>query len=212
MKNLLLILLISSLFFFSCENDVVDYGLGKYYQEFATVLNDSAYLLDTGQTLYNVNYKKSKTLEMGKRVLLTYSYDKTGIFPYDYTIIVHGLSEIGLRELKVVAQKDLDALPTDPVCLESVWLGSHYLNMRFYINYNSKPHSIGIFSDSTQLNADTVRIYFIHDLNDDLPGYPAHLSLSFDLGKVLGPPENKKILSLNINTNNYSIKSYEFKY
>jgi hypothetical protein len=213
MKTLLFSLLpILFLFFLSCESDEVDYGLGEYYQEIATVLNDSAYLLDTGQTLCNINYKKMKALDAGKRVFLTYSYEKQCETFCDSVIYLHGLLEITQGKLKAVDEKDLDALPVEPVHLESVWLGSHYLNLRIYINYNSTPHSIGLFTDSTRLNADTVCIYFVHDLNGDLPGYPRALFLSFDLENILGFPDGKKNVSLNLNTGSYANKTYKFKY
>jgi hypothetical protein len=213
MKTLLFSLLpILSLFFFSCKSDEVDYGLGEYYQEIATVLNDSVYLLDTGQTLCNINYKKIKALDAGKRVFLTYSYEKQRETSCDCAISLHGLLEITQGELKTFDEKDLDALPVEPVHLESVWLGSHYLNLRIYINYNSMPHSIGLFTDSTRLNADTVCIYFVHDLNGDSPGYPRASYLSFDLENVLGFPAGQKNILLNINTSNYANKTYKFKY
>jgi hypothetical protein len=213
MRTLLLLLPLSSLFFLSCASEeVVDYGFGEYYQELATVLNDSAYMLDTGQTLCNKDYKKNKTLDAGKRVLLTYSYEKQNVTSYNFAISLHGLSEIILGELNAIAKNELDDFPTEPVRLESVWIGSHYLNVHFYFNYHSTSHSIGLFSDSTQLHADTVPLYFVHDSKGDLPGYAVHSYLSFDLEKVLGSPENRKNLLLNINTTNYANKTYEFRY
>jgi hypothetical protein len=199
--------------FFSCEDDTVDYGLGEYYQNLATVLNDSAYILDSGESLYNVNYEQNKPLDANKRVFLTYSYAEKENSLYDHAIVVHGISEIAQSELKAVDKARIDSFPAEPVFLESVWIGSHYLNMQFYFNYHSKSHSIGLMTDSLQLHADTIQLYFKHDTNLDSPGYPAHLFLSFDLEQVLGKPvENKKPLAVHINTDNYADDTYKFNY
>jgi hypothetical protein len=212
------LLLLAGFFFlfFSCEEDTVDYGLGEYYQNIATVLNDSIYLLDSGEALYNSNYRANKALEANKRFFLTYSLEKEKNTPCGHAIALHGASEITLGELKAVDESAIDSFPAHPVRLESVWIGSHYLNMRFYFNYMSKTHSIGLLTDSSGLADDTLRLYFKHDANQDSPGYPVQLFLSFDLEKVLGKPGNEstggKCLLLDINSSNYADKTYKFNY
>lgn len=199
---------------FSCEEDKIDYGLGEYYEEIATVLNDSAYLLDSNISVVNINaYRRGeKSPEAGKRVLLMYSYTNMEIPPYDRAVIVHSVSELSTGELKLVGRKDIDSLRADPLRLESIWLGSRYLNMQFYLNFKSEVHSVGLFTDSIGLHNDTVHIYFKHDSNNDPPGYPVHSFLSFNLGKVLGNPEKKKILSVKVKSDNYVDEIYEFVY
>ena len=96
--------------------------------------------------------------------------------------------------------------------LESVWPGSHYLNMQFYLNYKSEAHKIGLLTDSTRLGSDTLLIRFIHDTNNDPPGYPSHAYLSFDLKEVLGDPGKSRPISVQINTSNYGNKTYTFDY
>jgi hypothetical protein len=197
--------------FFSCEEYEVDYALGEYFQEIATTLNDSAYALDSGETLCRVSRTTNKSPEAGKRVFLTYSYVDKKIDFYDSAVTIHRLSEILTGELRL--ENKPDTFPADPIRLESVWIGDHYLNMRFYFNYNSKPHSIGLLTHSTHLHSDTIRLYFTHDLNGDFSGYPVYSLLSFDLEKVLGSPERMKPLLVYINTSNYTNKEYyEFKY
>jgi hypothetical protein len=203
----------SSFFFVSCEEDNVDYGLDAYYQNLAVVLNDSVYMLDSGETIYSTNYKTRKSLETGKRVFLTYSYlPEQPVVSYDRAVVVHGFSEITSGQLQAVSKKEVDELPVEPVRLQSAWLGGRYLNMQFYINWKSTPHSIGLLTDSTRLQADTVSIYFKHDLNGDLPGSLTHLFVSFDLADVLGAPGNEKPLLVHINTSNYANKIYKFNY
>jgi hypothetical protein len=203
-------------FFFSCEEDTIDYGLGEYYQNIATVLSDSVYLLDSGETLYDVAYGAKKAREASKRFLLTYSILKERNTFYDHAIALHGASEITMGELKAVADTTIASFPAHSIRLESVWTSSHYLNMQFYFNYVSKTHSIGLLTDSSCLSDDTLRLYFKHDTNQDSPGYPVHLFLSFDLKKVLGEPNSepaeKKHLQVNINSSNYADKTYKFNY
>jgi hypothetical protein len=211
--TILLLLACFPFFFFSCgEDGNVDYGLGKYYQNIVTVLNDSVYLLDSGEPLYNVNYRTNKALEANKRFFLTYSFMEEIIEPCGRVITLHGASEITLGKLKAVSKVVIDSVPTFPVRLESVWIGSHYLNMQFYFDYISKTHSIALLTDSARLSDNELHLYFKHDTNGDSPGYPVHLFLSFDLKEVLGSPEKQKEILLNINTSNYADEPYEFEY
>ncbi|MDR2086015.1 MAG: hypothetical protein LBP72_02450 [Dysgonamonadaceae bacterium] len=202
--------------FFACEDNTVDYALGEYYQNIATVLNDSVYLLDSGEALYNINYRANKAFDADKRIFLTYSLEKEKNAPCGHAILLHGASEITLGELKIADKIAIDSLPAHPVRLESVWVGSHYLNMRFYFDYRSKTHSIGLFADDSCLSGDTLHLYFRHNTNQDSPGYPVHLFLSFDLEKVLGKPggesSKQKCLQVFVNSSNYADKSYKFKY
>jgi hypothetical protein len=198
---------------FSCENsDDVDYGYGEYYEELVTAKGNDVFLLDNGKTLINASKNTGKSVQAGDRVLLNYTLLSEKTTGYDYTVRVNGLSKIPLGDLKPVDQKTIDAAVNDPVLFESLWLGSHYLNLQFYFNYKSEQHYIGLLTDSTLLKNDTIHIYFRHDPQNDKPGYSNKAILSVDMEKTLGKPEKKKVLLLNISTINYGEKQYELKY
>ena len=106
----------------------------------------------------------------------------------DDSVRINGSSRIPQGKITLTSNNNINSAAKEPILLESVWIGSHYLNMQFYINYKSATHQIGLLADSTSLKSDTIRLYFVHDKNNDLPGYPSRSYLSFDLKDVLGEP------------------------
>jgi hypothetical protein len=117
-----------------------------------------------------------------------------------------------LGKLTLANDSTIRSSVREPIQLESVWLGSHYLNMQFYLNFKSEKHTIKLLADSTALGSDTLRLYFVHNPNNDPPGYPSHTYLSFDLQEVLGVPENIRPTTVQINTSNYGDKAFDFNY
>jgi hypothetical protein len=208
----LIVLSTISIFLISCENDKVDYGYDKYYEEIVTAMGKNVFLLDDGKKILSTNENEKLNLQSGDRVLIHYTLLPETESGYDQVVRLNGASKIPQGKLKLVSEKDIKAAVKEPVHLESAWLGSHYLNLQMYMNRYSEAHTIGLLADSTQLSNDTLRIYFEHNPNNDSAGYPVHFFLSFDLENVLGKPENTKNIAVNINTDNYGTKIYELKY
>ena len=199
-------------FLFSCEDEtVVDYGFDEYYVEMVTVRNENEFLSDNGKMIIAASDKNKKTYASGDRVLLNYTLLTTSVSG-DYSVRINGSAKVPQGNLTLSDENGIHSSAKEPILLESVWMGSHYLNMQFYLNYKSETHKIGLLADSTRMESDTLRLYFIHDTNNDPPGYPSHAYLSFDLKKVLGDPGKSRPVSVQINTGNYGNKSYEFEY
>jgi len=196
-------------FLSSCEDKNVDYGLDIYYVEIATAQNANKFLLDNGKTIVVKNPdEKAKTYAFGDRVLLNY----TLLSPGDNNVRINGSAKVPLFKLTLESDSAIRSESKEPILLESVWIGSHYLNMQFYFDYKSETHQIGLLTDSTRLDSDTLRMYFVHNTNNDPAGYPAHTYLSFDLEKVLGSPEKSRPISVQINTTYYGTVNYGFEY
>jgi hypothetical protein len=210
--SLLVAFCIAGVFLNSCENDEYDYGLDKYYVEIGTAVEKNVFLLDNGKTILNVGEKAIQSFQRGERIYLNYTLLPETSTGYDYTVRVNAASKITLGKLKKTDLKEIESSVQEPVRLESIWVGSHYLNMQFYMNRKSESHTVGLLADSVSFAGDAVQIYFKHDPNNDLPGYPVHIFLSFDLEDVLGNPENNKTLAININTSEYGNKIYELNY
>jgi hypothetical protein len=196
----------------SCETNPVDYGLDRYYKEILTFTGENSFLSDEGKTILNVSEDKKPNYQPGDRVLLNYTLLPETTSGYDYTVRVNGTSKIPLGKLTLVDQKEIETAANEPIHLESVWLGSHYLNFQLYLNYKSEAHSIGLLVDSTLLAEDTIRIYFKHNSNNDPAGYPVHTFISFDLEEVLGKPKNSQAIAVAVNTDNYGQKAYQLIY
>jgi hypothetical protein len=197
---------------FSCKDKTVDYGLDTYYVEIVTAQNANEFLLDNGELIVAEPTDDKKTYAFGDRVLLNYTLLPSSVSGRDYTVRINGSAKIPLGKLTLVNDSVIKSSVTEPVLLESVWLGSHYLNMQFYFNYKSVTHKIGLVVDSTRLASDTLRMFFLHDPENDPPGYPNHVYLSFDLESVLGASGKDRPVSVQISSSNYGNKTYEFVY
>jgi hypothetical protein len=197
---------------FSCEDKTVDYGLDTYYVEFVTAQNKNEFLSDNGKMIIVSSDGNNRNYAFGDRVLVNYTLLSSNASAENLTARIIGSGKFPLGKLTLVNDSIIKASDKEPVLLESVWLGSHYLNMQFYLNYKSTAHKIGLLTDSTCLESDTLRMYFVHDTNNDPPGYPSHSYLSFDLKDILGIPEKNRPISVQINSSNYGNKIYEFVY
>ena len=199
-------------FLLSCEDKTVDYGLDTYYVEIVTAQDENNFLTDNGKLIIATPAENNKTYTFGDRVLLNYTLLSATASGSDYSVRINGSAKIPQGKLTLSNDSAIASAAVAPVLLESVWMGSHYLNMQFYLDYKSVAHSIGLLTDSTRLESDTIRMYFTHDTNSDPPGYPSHAYLSFDLESILGAPGNARPVSVQINTSNYGNKTYEFEY
>jgi len=200
-----------ALFLFSCEDKVIDYGLDKYYVEIVTVQSENVFLSDNGKMIVAEPNENKKKYASDDRVLINYTLLETNVSG-DYRVRINGLVKVPQGKLTLTNGTNINSSANDPILLESVWLGSHYLNMQFYINYKSVAHKIALIADSTRLGNDTIRMYFVHDINNDPPGYPSHSYLSFDLKEVLGETGKSRPVTVQINSSNYGDKSYAFEY
>jgi len=198
-------------FLFSCEDKKVDYGLDEYFVEIVTARTENEFLLDNGKKIFAASNENKKKYDSGDRVFINFTLLETTASG-DYNVRINGSAKIPQGKITLTDEKGINSAHNEPVVLESVWLGSHYLNMQFYLNYKSTAHKIGLLADSTRLESDTIRLYFLHDLNNDPLGYPSHSYLSFDLKDVLGEPQKARPISVQINTSNYGNKIYDFEY
>jgi len=214
-KKIIIVYLFSFLFasfLFSCQDKTVDYGLDTYYVEIATAQTGNEFLTDNGKLLVATANENQTAYVSGDRVLLNYTLLDSTASGDNYSVRLNGSAKVPLGKITFSNDSAIQSSAKEPIQLESIWLGSHYLNMQFYFNYMSKTHTIGLLADSTRLESDTLRMYFTHNSNNDPPGYPTHAYLSFDLKDVLGDPGKARPIALQINTSNYGNKTYEFEY
>jgi hypothetical protein len=179
----------------SCDS-VVDYGLGEYYVELATALDEPAFRLDNGHTVYDSHRTAGQSFASGDRIYLNFSY---GASPSD-PITVHGAAKIFSDTLRTQPADQLSQQKNHPIRFESAWTGSHYLNMKFYIEYRSQTHKIALLTDEALTNNPEIHLYFTHDKTNDTAGYWTPLYASFDLSRILGQPLGNRTLSVHVNT------------
>ena len=192
----------------ACEDDSVNYGLDKYYTEIATTLNPGTFLLDNGKTVYSIENGNFPDLESGQRVYLRFSYLEDD----SNQITIHSCSKISQGVLTAIPSQEISALANDLIRFESAWIGSHFLNIQFYMEYKSETHQITLAIDETNVNDEEVNLYFRHDKKEDAPGYPVLVLVSYDLSEVLGEPKGDRKLSINFNTSNYGDRNFQYIY
>ena len=205
MKHFALILL--TILFFSClEEDKVDYGYGEYYVEMATSLDQKTFLLDCGKTVYSE--KEIAGLGEGERVIFNFSY----LNKETNEVTIRNIKRVFLGSLQFVETDKIQEYENIPIRLESIWLSSHFLNVRFYMEYYSEAHIVSLYADQSEINNNEIHLYFLHNKNDDFPGYWSLSEVSFDLQKELGNPQGEKTLIVHVVSENYGEKEYRFSY
>jgi hypothetical protein len=193
----------------ACDSEpAIDYGMGEYYVEMVTAVGNDAFLLDNGRTIRDSNKTAKRSFVAGARVYLSFSYGESP----DDPITVHGAFQIFSSILKTMPETTLSQQKQDPIRLESVWLGSHYLNLKFYMEYRSTAHKLSLLADEKLFLTPETHLYFSHDKNNDSPGYSTAIYASFDLGEILGEPQGDRTLLVHFNTTNDGNKIYTFKY
>ncbi|MDR0798777.1 MAG: hypothetical protein LBN18_03345 [Dysgonamonadaceae bacterium] len=198
---------------FSCENDPVDYGLGEYFQDIVTAAENRIFLLDNGKQVYEQQTGDTANVyQAGKRVVLIYSYTDSNVSENLRPVHIHQSYAIPLGELKTTTTMNIGRLPEIPIQLQSVWMGSHYLNFRFYMEYKSETHSMMLVCDEKKSGNAEQTLYLKHDTNKDPAGYWVFTLMSIDLSRVLGEPTGERTLHVHLQTTNYGEKTYTFKY
>ena len=192
----------------SCSEKTVDYGFGEYYVEIVTALEDNAFRLDSGQTVYDSNKTAKNSFTSGDRVYLYFSYGNTLSDP----ITVHGASKIFSDALKTASKETISQQTSDPFYFVSSWIGGNYLNLHLYFEFRSQAHKLSLVVDEKQINDSEIHLYLRHDINGDAPGYPTSVYASFNLSTVLGVPKGERNLFVHFNTTNYGDKIFTFKY
>jgi len=196
-------------FFLGCEDHSYDYGYDRYYTEIVTALERNVFQLDDGKTLYS---KTEVNANRGDRLFLHYTLLDENNSGFDYTVRVNGAGSVLSRPLKVVSQNEMQSMKSEPIQFQSMWIGSHYLNMQFYMDYRSVAHSVALVVDERSLGESPLEIHFKHDSNNDPAGFPVHLYASFDLKEILGEPQQNKQIRIFVNTSNYGEKIYDLAY
>lgn len=200
------------LFLFSCEDNSYDYGLDRYYEEIVTALGNQAFQQDSGERLYNMNSSLASSYKEGDRVYLNYTLLDDATPGYDRTVRANRSFAVSTGKISRSDRETIASTHVDSILFESMWIGSHYVNLQFYMDYHSQPHTISMLADSLSVAAGLPQLYFIHNNGDDPPGSRRQVILSFDLKELLGDPEANTPLSIHVVSSNYGDKQYNFIY
>lgn len=168
--------------------------MDDYLVEFATLFkegNSYRFQLDNGQTLVPAPESIEKINgNSGQRVLLNYT-------PLNGdSIKINFIKHIFTATIE--HDDNPEKLLSDPVKIESVWVGGDYLNLIMEIEHHNKPHSLKLIHNRV---ASSTNLYLIHSRNNDPPGSPQITHASFLIGSLRSGHDNPTIpFRLFINT------------
>ncbi|MDR1517535.1 MAG: NigD-like protein [Dysgonamonadaceae bacterium] len=169
----------------ACDKDQVS-RIDDYFEEFATVMNDGLtvkFKLDNQRTLIPSVPGAFSDKKDTQRVALNYT-------PLNGdTVKVNAAPNVFTDSLRT------DKFPaeyhTDPVKIQSVWVGGNYLNAIVEVEYHDAAHTAALFLPNP---AEPGKLYFSYSRNGDAAGYPRTAYLSFSLDglrdKVVALPFN----------------------
>lgn len=150
---------------------------------------------------------ESRTAE-GVRVLLQYRPVEE-LSTTRKRIEVQALSAIHFDTLRLVSHERMTELPDDTLYLQSIWKTGDFLNLRYRIDYHSRPHSIMLVADESTLEGDTLKVELRHSRNDDPEGHWSNLYSSFNIEGYRNHPYTT--LKVYVNQVNFNYKYYYFK-
>lgn len=180
--------------------------MGEYYVDVVKVLSSNTFSkLDQNETLL-VSEKSLTSVEAGSRILLNYSYlDKK---ENGFSVKINGGSSM-LCDSIVKNTVLIEQLTSEPILLETVWLGLQYLNVSCYVDFYSNGPVAALVLD--EYDGQTCRLSFIYDKRKDPAGSRRKINASFDLSNVLGKPAGTKKVIVSFN-NKERDKVFEFTY
>jgi hypothetical protein len=196
----LLIGLLSLVIVTACEKQPE--RINDYFLEFATVWKSNGAIkfeLDNRKILIPKTLPRYEGID-GQRVILDYTPYKAD------TVIVNRVTDIFTS---TIAKNGFPTRwATDPVKIQSVWVGGNYLNLIIEIEYHSKPHTVGLLRD---FGSSQVDLYFSHSRNDDPPGYPQTMYASFSVNSLRNANASESVpFRFFINTDN-GLREFRFE-
>lgn len=188
-----------------CTSDVVDYGLGDFRIDLATVTSDRNLLLDNQVTLTPTNIVIPTDYKANSRVMVNYRRTETS-GANSYKISINSIAAVNSSTIKPITQ----SLPDDPILAESLWIGGDWLNLRIGFEYFGKTHSMEL-AQRIVSNSDTIYLELHHAKNGDTPGYWVKTYLSFPI-KSYAKKGVSVPIKLRVNSAKEGIKYFRFDY
>lgn len=133
---------------------------------------------DQGSVLLIPDPAVSYKVEESQRVLIQY-YDKGNIDDTTKNIELTQIAAILSDTISNIPLDSINTLRNDILKLATMWRTGNYLNLNIMIDYNNRPHSLGLFYDLNQQQTDTLDVYLRHNNNGDSMGYWAQTYVSY---------------------------------
>lgn len=192
----------------ACTQDSYEKGEGAYSQMTAQLADAH---VNSDKRVDYVDTDEGEHLVLNRSAAASFitKADTTYRVSFYYKMVDGKAEPLSLGRVPVVTPKSIQQMKTDPVRLESMWIGKSkkYLNMGFYVmtgkaDVDSLKHVLGCRRDTLITNTDgtrTLRLTFYHDQGGVPEYYSQRVYLSI-------PIQGIKADSVWLNVNTYEGK------
>ncbi len=179
-----------SVFMLACSSNDDDYSLDKFWVDIVTVENpnnkdaffmrrdDNKLLWTAASSFYNFRPVDGQRLVANYTIL----WDKTATGLYDYDVKLNDAYKVLTKGIFNLTPATADSIGNNPIRINRMWVGSHFLNVEFvYMGYE-KIHFINLVNDDSKTYTDgKTHLEFRHNANNDMQYYTRMGLVSFDL-------------------------------
>lgn len=174
----------------ACSSNDDGYSLNKFWVDIVTVENpnnkdaffmrrdDNKLLWTAASSFYNFRPVDGQRLVANYTIL----WDKSQTGLYDYDVKLNDAYKVLTKGIFNLTPATADSIGNDPIRINRMWVGSHFLNVEFvYMGYN-KIHFINLVNDDSKTYTDgKTHLEFRHNANNDMLYYTRMGLVSFDL-------------------------------
>ncbi|MCD7936557.1 MAG: hypothetical protein LUG98_06825 [Tannerellaceae bacterium] len=212
---LLSVFLLTSLFFTSCNDDVVYYHPQGYRSWFTVkVENDTHYLVNKkGKTFLPVNDMSGYKVTKDHRAYIYYDIPlEAECDPYDYPIRIHYMDTILSKSLaENLGERNDEVYGTDPVRIEYISLEGGFVNIKFGTYWGRlESHFVNLVQENEE-NPYSLR--FRHHAYNDPKAQWGTAWVAFNVEELaLEETTGTVTLTVKVLSYNNEVKEYELKY
>jgi len=219
-RFLLIFLLVITLFT-ACSKDE-GYSLDKFWVNIATVENPerrSTFFmrLDNNTLLWTAasNFMNYRPVD-GQRIVANYTklWDKRSTGMYDFDVKLNDVYEVLTKGIFHITPATQDSIGNDPIHVERMWIGRHFLNVEFVFQGFDRVHFINLVKDPSKVHTDgKTHLEFRHNANNDAKLFNRWGMASFDISSLQNSAADSVQLVIHVNKPNQSaVKTYELTY
>ena len=192
MKKILLCFVVM-LILIACNQEENNIQYQPYFTSIATVVNPNkssefSFILDNKDLMWitETNFPNYKPVD-GQRIIANYNIltVNNNSTLYNHKVYLNDVYEVLTKEIFMISSVTQDSIGNDRVQINSIWIGSHFLNVEFTYQGFNQIHFINLVKDSTKTYSDgKVHLEFRHNANNDYPTYLKWGIVSFNLSSL----------------------------
>ena len=177
----------------ACNKDENNVQYNPYFTSIATVVNPNkssefSFRLDNYDLMWitETNFPNYEPAD-GQRIIANYKIltVNNNSTLYNHKVYLNDLYEVLTKGIFLISSATQDSIGNDQVQINSIWLGSHFLNVEFTYQGFNQIHFINLVKDSTKTYTDgKVHLEFRHNANNDYPTYLKRGVVSFNLSSL----------------------------